>query len=96
MAKECGRTPAQVALNWLLQQPGVTSPIVGARTVEQLTDNLGACDFQLSVDQISRLSRVSSNALPFPHSFIHNPRVQAAISAQTEVEPKMPELDAVE
>ena len=42
LAKELGKTPAQVALNWLLQRPGVTSPITGARNMAQLEDNLGA------------------------------------------------------
>jgi aryl-alcohol dehydrogenase-like predicted oxidoreductase len=91
MAKEIGKSPAQVALNWLLCQPGVTSPIIGARTVEQLTDNLGACGWRLDDEQLARLSEISAPPLPFPHSFINNPRVQAAISAQTVVESRLPE-----
>jgi aryl-alcohol dehydrogenase-like predicted oxidoreductase len=42
VAAEADRTPAQVALRWVLQQPGMTGPIIGARTPEQLADNLGA------------------------------------------------------
>ena len=91
MAKDIGRSPAQVALNWLLCQPGVTSPIIGARTVDQLTDNLGACGWRLDEEQLTKLNEVSAVERPFPHSFIHNPRVQLAISAQTNVESKLPE-----
>lgn len=91
VAIECGKTPAQVALNWLLCQPGVTAPIIGARTLAQLTDNLGACGWRLSDEHLARLSEVSAVPLPFLHSFIHNPRVQLAISAQTDVESRMPE-----
>jgi aryl-alcohol dehydrogenase-like predicted oxidoreductase len=42
VAQESGKTPAQVALQWLLQRPGVTSPIIGARNLKQLEDDLGA------------------------------------------------------
>jgi aryl-alcohol dehydrogenase (NADP+) len=55
-----GATASQVALAWLAAQPAVTSVILGARTVEQLTDNLGAADVQLSDDELHRLSDVSA------------------------------------
>ncbi|MCB1219964.1 MAG: aldo/keto reductase [Planctomycetales bacterium] len=91
MAQQCGKSPAQVALNWLLCQPGVTAPIIGARTPEQLSDNLGSCGWRLDDEQLAKLNEVSAVDQPFPHSFIHNPRVQAAISAQTNVESRLPE-----
>ncbi|WP_247008823.1 aldo/keto reductase [Halorientalis litorea] len=56
VAAETGGTPTQVALAWLLAHPGVTAPIVGARTVEQLTENLGAAAVSLTDDQFDRLS----------------------------------------
>lgn len=65
-----GKTPAQVALNWLLQQPGVTAPIIGARTPEQLEDNLGSVGWALTEDEIAQLERVSAISLPSPYSFI--------------------------
>ena len=52
-------SPAQVALAWLAAQPGVTSVILGARTVEQLTDNLGAASLQLSASELQRLTDLS-------------------------------------
>ena len=46
------KKPAQVAINWLLQRPGVTTPIIGARTNEQLESNLGAVGWSLSTEQV--------------------------------------------
>lgn len=60
IASEVGRTPAQVALNWVAQRPGVVSTILGARTVEQLDDNLAALDFALSAEQRGHLDEVSA------------------------------------
>ena len=56
VAEEVGATPAQVSLAWLLAHPDVTAPIVGARTVEQLEENLGAADVELSDEQFERLA----------------------------------------
>ncbi len=65
-----GKTAAQVALNWLLQQPGVTAPIMGARTVEQLEQNLGSTGWALAPDELARLDAASALPLPSPYSFI--------------------------
>ncbi len=71
VAEEVGKTPAQVALNWLLQRPGVTAPIIGARTMEHLESNLGAGGWSLDGDQMARLNRVSDLSLPFyPYGMI--------------------------
>ncbi len=70
IADELGKTPAQVALNWVLQQPGVTAPIIGARTMEQLTDNLGATGWLLSAEQKACLDEVSAIEPPYPYDFI--------------------------
>jgi aryl-alcohol dehydrogenase-like predicted oxidoreductase len=70
VAKEVGRTPAQVALNWLLQRPGVTAPIVGARTLAHLEDNLGAAGWALDEEAMARLNKVSEPQLPYPYGFI--------------------------
>lgn len=59
IAKESGKQPAQVALRWLLQKPGVTAPIIGVRTLDNLKTNLGAVDWQLSPEQMQRLDQVS-------------------------------------
>lgn len=70
VAEEAGHSPAQVALNWLLRQPGVTAPIIGARNMKHLTDNLGAAGWALDDDQVERLTEVSNKALPYPYDFI--------------------------
>jgi len=72
VAEETQRSPAQIALRWVMQQPGVTAPIVGARTTEQLAGNLGAADFALSDEQLQRLNTDSAIALPYPYDFIGN------------------------
>jgi aryl-alcohol dehydrogenase-like predicted oxidoreductase len=62
-----GVSIAQAAINWLIQRPGVSSVIVGARTEEQLKDNLAAADWRLTEDEVARLDRVSARPLPYPY-----------------------------
>jgi aryl-alcohol dehydrogenase-like predicted oxidoreductase len=62
-----GASPAQVALAWLLTRPAVTSVIIGARTDEQLQDNLGAAGVTLSPDELTALDKVSLPDLVYPH-----------------------------
>jgi aryl-alcohol dehydrogenase-like predicted oxidoreductase len=68
IAKETGRTPAQVALNWVANRPGVASTLVGARTLTQLDDNLAALDFELSDEQTARLTELSDFDHGYPYS----------------------------
>ena len=58
IAEETGRAVPQIALNWLLQRPAITAPIIGARNLEQLESNMGASGWTLSEDQVSRLSLI--------------------------------------
>jgi aryl-alcohol dehydrogenase-like predicted oxidoreductase len=67
IAQGHGVSPARVALAWLLTRPGVTTVIVGARTDEQLADNLAAVELELSTDELSRLEAVSRPPLIYPH-----------------------------
>ncbi|WP_020576653.1 aldo/keto reductase [Actinopolymorpha alba] len=67
VAKELGRSPAQVALRWLLQRPGVTAPIVGARSMAHFEDNLGAAGWTLGEEEMARLTEVSDRRLPYPY-----------------------------
>jgi aryl-alcohol dehydrogenase-like predicted oxidoreductase len=60
-------SPAQVAIAWLLGRPAVTSVIVGARTDEQLRDNLGAASLSLTPDEREALDKVSMPELVYPH-----------------------------
>jgi len=62
-----GASPAQVALAWLLGRPAVTSLIVGARTDEQLRDNLSAASLELSADERAAIDKVSAPELLYPH-----------------------------
>jgi aryl-alcohol dehydrogenase-like predicted oxidoreductase len=68
IAREVGRTPAQVGLNWLRQQPGVVIPIVGVRTAEHMTDNLGCLEWRLNEDQMKRLDKATRIDLGYPMS----------------------------
>jgi aryl-alcohol dehydrogenase-like predicted oxidoreductase len=60
IARELRQPPARVALNWVAHRPGVTSTIVGARTLNQLRENLAAEDLELSPEQRARLDEVSA------------------------------------
>jgi aryl-alcohol dehydrogenase-like predicted oxidoreductase len=80
VAGEIGRTPAQVALNWLLGRRGVTSPILGARTRAQIEDNLGAAEFTLGAAHRERLDAVSAIELGFPHDFVASAMVRGLIT----------------
>jgi len=70
VAEEAKASVAQVALRWVMQQPGVTCPIVGAKSLKHLEDNLGAIKIQLTEDQIKRLTAVSEMAKPYPYSLM--------------------------
>ncbi|MFT3698589.1 MAG: aldo/keto reductase [Kofleriaceae bacterium] len=70
IGKEIESTPARVALAWLRAKPGVTSPIIGARTIEQLDDNTAGADITLTADQVSRLDKLSTPKLPFPTNML--------------------------
>ena len=66
IAEAHSASPAQVALAWLLTRPGVASLVIGARTDEQLADNLGAADLELAEEERSRLEELSRPPLLYP------------------------------
>jgi aryl-alcohol dehydrogenase-like predicted oxidoreductase len=76
VAADLGRSAAQVALAWTLQNPDVTSPIMGARTLAQLEDNLGALDVEFGPDHLDRLERVSATDLGFPHAMLETDHIR--------------------
>lgn len=67
IAEETGKTIPQIALNWLLQSPTVTSVIIGARNEDQLRQNLGAIGWSLTPEQITKLDDASAVGAPYPH-----------------------------
>ena len=71
VAAETGKTVPQIALNWLLQRPTVSSILVGARTEEQLRQNLGAAGWALTPEQVARLD-AASHQTPAYHYFHQN------------------------
>ena len=70
ISSETGKSYAQVSLNWLLRQAEVTAPIIGARRIEQLEDNLGASGWRLSEEQVRRLSEASAIEDIYPYRMI--------------------------
>ena len=69
IAGQMGRSPAEVAINWVTRRPGVTSTIIGARTAEQLESNLSALEFDLPAEALDRLDEVSRLPRPTPYLF---------------------------
>lgn len=67
VASETGKTVAQVALNWVLQRPTVSSVLIGARNETQLRENLGAVGWALSAAQIAKLDAASAVTPPYPY-----------------------------
>ncbi|HXQ26719.1 MAG TPA: aldo/keto reductase [Candidatus Acidoferrales bacterium] len=84
VAKKIGKSPAQVAINWLVTQPGVTSVILGATKTAQLADNLGSLDFSIPADQRKRLTDVGAPEAVHPYNF-YQPGIQARVSGGTSV-----------
>lgn len=72
VAEELGATPSQVALAWCMARPGITSVIFGARSPEQLEDNLKAATLELTETAMARLEEASAFPLGYPYEFMRN------------------------
>ena len=72
IAEETGKTPAQVALNWVMNRPGITAPIIGVRTLAHLEDNLGAAGWTLTAEQMGKLDQVSDLPWPYPYDWLRD------------------------
>lgn len=83
VAGELGRSPSQVAINWVRQQAGNLIPILGARSEKQIKDNLGCLEFALSPEQLNRLNAASPMDFGFPHSFLASDHVRSLIFGDT-------------
>ncbi|MFH8587350.1 aldo/keto reductase [Streptomyces celluloflavus] len=86
VATELGRTPAQVGLAWTLLNPGVTAPVIGARTPAQLADNLGALDVGFTAAQLARLDAASAVGLGYPHDMLASDMGRAFAQGDLKVE----------
>ncbi|GAA1231212.1 aldo/keto reductase [Pseudonocardia alaniniphila] len=86
VADELGRTPAQVGLAWTLQNPGVTAPIIGARTAEQLQENLGALEVDLTPSHMARLDEVSAIDLGFPHAMLASDHIRVQTRGELKIQ----------
>ncbi len=84
VARQVNRSPAQIALNWIATQPGVTSTILGASKLSQLEDNLGAIEFSISAEHRKRLDEVSRPASIHPYVFFE-PFIQGMINGGASV-----------
>jgi aryl-alcohol dehydrogenase-like predicted oxidoreductase len=67
VAAETGKSIPQIALNWLLQRPTVSTVVIGARNEEQLKQNLGAVGWNLSAEQVAKLDAASAKTLAYPY-----------------------------
>jgi aryl-alcohol dehydrogenase-like predicted oxidoreductase len=85
LAGEIGRSPTQVAINWVRARRDRAQiiPIIGARSVEQLDDALGCLEFELTDEQVARLDAVAPIDLGFPHSFLGSDHVKGLIFGDT-------------
>jgi aryl-alcohol dehydrogenase-like predicted oxidoreductase len=72
VAADIGATPAQVAIAWTMMRSPAIHPIIGARRLDQLRDNLGAADLELPADALGRLDAATEPDLGFPASFIRD------------------------
>ncbi len=79
VSQQAGRSPAQVALAWLRYRDVPVIPIVGARRVSQLEDNLASLKLELTREQVSALNEASAIELGFPHDFYENARVKEIV-----------------
>jgi aryl-alcohol dehydrogenase-like predicted oxidoreductase len=67
VAAQTGKTVPQIAINWLLQRPTVSTVLIGARNEAQLRDNLGAIGWELSAEQVALLDAASEVTPPYPY-----------------------------
>ena len=89
VAKQLDKPAAQIALNWVATQPGITSLIIGASKKAQLEENLRFIEFDIPAELRERLDQASAPELGHPYAFF-NPAMQGMISGGTSVRPWMP------
>lgn len=85
IAERLGVTSAQVAVAWTLANPAVCAPLIGARTMDQLLDNLGALAVDLDAETLAELDAASPVELGFPHDFLAGPYILNGLTGGTSV-----------
>ncbi len=85
VAKEIGRSPAQVALNWVANRPAVSSTIVGATKIQQLEDNLASLDFVIPEGLLKRLDDISAPEVFYPYYFFTGKEFTKMVTGGTTV-----------
>jgi aryl-alcohol dehydrogenase-like predicted oxidoreductase len=88
VAGQIGATPAQVAVAWTLLNSAVTAPIIGARTLAQFDDNLGALDIKFDDTHLAMLDQCSAVGLGFPHELLTRPMTRNVVFGDTTTEPR--------
>jgi aryl-alcohol dehydrogenase-like predicted oxidoreductase len=88
VADRLSATPAQIALAWTLANPSVDAPLLGARTLRQLEDNLGALEVELDDEALAQLEGASRIELGFPHDFLKLDFVRAGLTGDTKLRPR--------
>jgi len=91
VAKQMGKPAAQVALNWVATQPGVTSVILGATKVAHLDDNLASMSFEIPDEMRKRLNDASAMGAVHPYLFFSPALLDAALGGGTSVRPWLPQ-----
>ena len=79
VAREIGCNPSHVAINWVRQQQGVVVPVIGARKLSHIEDNLKSLNYMLTEAQLDRLNEVSAIELGFPHDFLQSEGVKEVL-----------------
>nr|WP_272923892.1 aldo/keto reductase [Streptomyces sp. SID3343] len=86
VATELGRTTAQVGPAWTLRNPDVTASLIGARTLAQLEDNLGALEVDFTASQLARLEAAAAIQLGYPHDLLASDRMREVTQGDLKIE----------
>lgn len=88
VADAIGVSSAQVALAWTLANAAVAAPVIGARTLRQFEDNIGALDVVLTAEHLAALDAASRVELGFPHDFLQYDFIKGGLTGYTKVQPR--------
>jgi len=95
LGTEIGKSASQVSLNWVLQKPGVTMPLIGPNSVDQLKENLGCLDFALSEAQMAKLDALNPLDLGNAHYFRKDQVFKSVIDGNMEIERPYQEFEPI-